>query len=103
MYERLGDLLPNAISKLKVAKTVDAARICETMTAVLASHWDHAVPMRAVTYRGGTVTVAVTSSGWSHEVTMNAVALVAKVNERLGDGTVKQLKTRVSPDAAHGS
>lgn len=103
MYERLGDLLPRAIGKLKVAKTVDAARICETVTAVLAAQWDHAVPMRAVTYRGGTVTVAVTSSGWSHEVMMNAVEVVAKANKRLGEGTVKQLKTRVSPDAAHGS
>lgn len=103
MYERLGDLLPRAISKLKVTKPVDAARICETVTSVLASHWDHAVPMRAITYRGGVVTVAVTSSGWSHEVTMHAVELVAKANDRLGDGTIKQLKTRVSPDAARGS
>lgn len=102
MYERLGDLLPAAVGKLKVKKTVDAARVCEAVTGVLASHWDHAVPMRAVTYRAGIVTVAVTSSGWSHEVTMNAVELVEKSNQQLGQGTIKQLKTRVSPNAAHG-
>jgi hypothetical protein len=102
MYERLGDILPSALNRLRVKKPVDAARVCEAVSEVLGEQWDHAVPMRAVTYRGGIVTVAVTSSGWSHEVSITGDEIIKKANQKLGDGAIRTLKTRVSPNAARG-
>lgn len=103
MYDRLGDLLPQALGRLRLRKTVDAARVCATVNGVLGELWDHAVSMRAIIYRHGVVTVAVTSAGWSHEVASRGEDIKAAVNKKLGTGAVNTLKVRVSPASARGA
>lgn len=104
MYDKLGDLLPDALGRLKVKRPVEASKVCEVVTKTLAEQWDHAVPMRAVTYQDltGLVTVAVTSSAWAHEVTTNAEPIKAAANKKLRRPVVKKIKTRVAPKVARG-
>lgn len=102
MFKELGGLLPDALSRLKIRKPVEATKVCRTCDDILAHQWDHAVPMRAVTFVGGTVTVAVTSSAWAHEVTTRGEQLKEAVNKRLRGRTVNRIRTRVAPSQARG-
>lgn len=103
MFKHLGGLLPDALNRMKVRKPVEAGMVCQACDRALGDCWDHAVPMRAVTFRGGVVTVAVTSSGWGHEVLTRAEQLKETINRELGGAPVRQVKTRVAPTAARGS
>ena len=102
MYEKLGDLLPTALGRLKVKRPVEASKVCEVVTKALATQWDHSVPMRAIIYKDGTVTVAVTGSAWAHEVSVNAEPIKTAVNKQLGRHAVQRIRTRVAPKAARG-
>lgn len=102
MFKPLGDLLPDALSRMKVRKPVEAAQICRVVDQVLGATWDHAVPMRTLTYKNGTVTIAVTSSAWAHEVQMKVEKIKDAANHELGEGVVNRLRTTVSDSDARG-
>ncbi len=102
MFKPLGSLLPDALGRMKVRKPIEAALVCRAGTEVLANQWDHAVPMRAISYRHGTLTVAVTSAAWAHEVMMRSEQIKEQTNQRLGSGIIAGVKTRVSPSQATG-
>lgn len=100
MFKSLGGLLPEALNRLKVRKPVEAVVVCRTCDEELGKLWDHAVPMRAISYQGGTLTVAVTSSAWAQEVTNKSERVKSATNKRLGGTPVSRVRTRVAPGAA---
>ena len=102
MFKPIGNLLPEALSRLKVRKPVEATVVCRAGDEVLSKLWDHAVPMRAISFRSGVVTVAVTGSAWAHEVSQNGERAREAMNAKLGRDVVKSVKTRVAPTAARG-
>lgn len=102
MFKAVGKLLPEALGRLKVRRPVEASVICRACDEALGSLWDHAVPMRAASFRAGTVTVAVISPAWGHEVRSHGEELKARVNKKLGGAPVKAIKARVSPREAEG-
>lgn len=102
MFQPLANIIPGALDRLKVRRPLEASIVCRAADKALSSAWDHAVPMRAVSYRSGVVTVAVTSSAWAHEVLMRAEPLKDTTNKALGGAPVKRIKTRVAPNAARG-
>lgn len=102
MFKPLGSLLPEALGRLRVRKPVEASLVCRAADNVLQQLWDHAVPMRAVSYRAGVVTVAVTSSSWGHEVRSQGERLKEKTNKALSGAVVTRIKTRVAPRTARG-
>lgn len=87
---------------MKIRKPVEATLVCRACDTVLGELWDHAVPMRAVSYRDGMVTVAVTSSAWSHEVSQNIEVLKERANYQLGGAPINKVRTKVAPSAARG-
>ena len=95
-------MLPEALNRLRVRKPVEATVICRACDEALGGMWDHAVPMRAVSFKAGTVTVAVMSPAWAQEVMMRGETLKETVNKQLGGQTVSAIKTRVAPNAAQG-
>ncbi len=102
MFKPLGDLLPGALGRLRVQKPVEAITICRAVDEALAPLWDHAVPMRALSYRDGGVLIAVTSSSWAHEVATKSEQIKEAANKALGASLVMRIRTRVSPTAARG-
>lgn len=102
MLKPLGQLLPEALNRMKVRKPVEAAVVCRACDDALSGLWDHAVPMRTISFRAGVATVAVTSSAWSHEVLTQSERIKAKANKKLPSEPVKQIKTRVAPNQAKG-
>lgn len=102
MFKPLGSLLPGALGRMHIRKPVEAAVVCRACDTALGELWDHAVPMRAVSYRDGSVTVAVTSSAWSHEVTQKGESLKERANKKLGSAAVSRVRTKVAPSAARG-
>lgn len=102
MFKPLGDLLPGALGRLRVQKPVEAITVCRVVDEAIAPLWDHAVPMRALSYKEGGVLIAVTSSAWAHEVSMKAEHIKEAANKALGGTVVSRIRTRVSPSAARG-
>ncbi len=102
MFKPLGSLLPDALNRLKVRKPVEASFVCRICDEELGAFWDHAVPMRAVSYHNGTITVAVTGSAWAHEIVTKSGDLSTKINARLTGSPIKRIKTRVAPSVARG-
>ena len=102
MFKPLGTLLPEALNRMRVKKPVEASMVCRTCDEVLGGMWDHAVPMRAVSFRNGIVTVAVTGSAWAHEIHTKSGDLSGKINEKLSGKPVTRIKTRVAPSVARG-
>lgn len=102
MFKPLGHLLPGALDRMRVRRPVEATLVCRAVDQALGSQWDHAVPMRAVSYRGGRVTVAVTSSSWAFELMNRAEAVRTKSNELLGTAAITEVRSKVSPDRARG-
>lgn len=102
MFKPVGSLLPEALNRLKVKKPVEASMVCRVCDESLSSLWDHAVPMRTVSYKHGTITVAVTGSAWGHEVLSKSEALKDHVNAKLKGKPILKVRTRVSPSMARG-
>jgi hypothetical protein len=102
VFKPIGQMLPGALSRLKVRRPVEATLVCRACDEALGSLWDHAVPMRAVSYRGGTVTIAVTSAAWGHEVQMQGEIIKERVNRALGGAPLSRVKAKVAPTAAGG-
>ncbi len=102
MLRPIGSFLPEALGRLKVKKPVEATLVCRACDTALGDLWDHAVPMRSVSFVGGTVTIAVTGSAWAHEVLTKGEQIKDAANKSLGGAAVKVVKTRVAPTAARG-
>ena len=102
MLRPIGEILPETLSRLRVRKPVEASLVCRAVDEVLDGLWDHAVPMRAATYRGGRVTIAVTSSSWGYEVQNRSEIIKEKANAKLKSAAIKEVRTKVSPGTARG-
>lgn len=102
MFKAIGKMLPERLNRLKIKRPVEASLICHACDEILNEVWDHVVPMRAISYRSGMVTVAVMSSAWGHEVSTQTELIKEKTNKRLGGAPIQTIKVRVAPDAARG-
>ncbi|MDP3999845.1 MAG: DUF721 domain-containing protein [bacterium] len=99
---KVSDLLPDRLNRLRIRKPVEASAVCRACDAALGKAFDHGVPMRAVSFKNGTVNVAVISPAWSHELTAAADEVVDHTNTELGKKTVTKLRARVAPGLARG-
>lgn len=102
MFKTVSDLLPDRLHRLRIRRPVEASAVCRAADAALAKAFDHGVPMRAVSFKNGTVNVAVISPAWSHEVAAAADEVVELANAALGRKAVVRLKARVAPGLARG-
>jgi hypothetical protein len=102
MLKPVGSLLPDALSRLRVRKPVEASLVCRACDEAIGTLWDHAVPMRTVSFRGGIATVAVTGPAWGHEILTKSETIKETVNKKLAGSPVKTIKTRVAPSVARG-
>lgn len=102
MFKPVGSLLPDALNRLRVKKPVEASMVCRICDESLGALWDHAVPMRTVSFKHGTVTIAVTGSAWGHEVLTKSEQLKKHANTKLKGQPITKVRTRVSPSAARG-
>lgn len=100
MFKWLGDVLPSRVNRLKVRPVTDVGAVCAAVNRALDTIWNHAVPMRAVTYRAGQVKVAVISAAWGHEITSREGRIIELANARLRKQTVKQVRAVISPERA---
>ncbi len=102
MFRTVGDLLPDRLGRLRIRGPVEASAVCRACDAALGEVFDRGVPMRALSFRAGTVTVAVISPAWSHELTAAADDVMQDANRKIGKDVVNRLKTRVAPALARG-
>lgn len=102
MFRPIGSLVPEALNRLKVQKPVEASQVCRLCDEELGRLWDHAVPMRALSFSAGVITVAVTGSAWAHEVAARSETLKDKLNAKVKNSPVKRIRTKVAPTAARG-
>lgn len=102
MFRTIGQLLPDRLNRLKISRTVEASAVCRAADSALGKTFDHGIPMRAVSFKHGTLNIAVISPAWSHEVSAASEEILRRTNQELGKEIVKYLKTRVSPDLARG-
>ena len=102
MFKTVSDLLPDRLNRLRIRKPVESSAVCRACDAALGKVFDHGVPMRAVSFKNGTVNVAVISPAWSHELTAASDDILKQTNDELGKRTVTKLRTRVAPGLARG-
>ncbi|MEX2209776.1 MAG: DUF721 domain-containing protein [Patescibacteria group bacterium] len=102
MFKNVGDLLPERLNRLRIRRPVEASAVCRACDAALGDVFDQSVPMRAVSFRSGMVTVAVVSPAWSHELTASADEVIRSANRKIGKDAVRDLKARVAPGLARG-
>ena len=94
MFKAIGKMLPERLNRLKIKRPVEASLICHACDEILNEVWDHVVPMRAISYRSGMVTVAVMSSAWGHEVSTQTELIKEKTNKRLGGAPHRSFAVR---------
>lgn len=99
---KVSDLLPDRLNRLRIRKPVEASSVCRACDAALGKVFDHGVPMRAVSFKNGTVNIAVISPAWSHELTASSDEIIELANAELGKQAVTKLRTRVAPGLARG-
>lgn len=102
-FDRVDDVLPNRLNRLKPRPVTDTLAVQSAVDAALGDLWQHAVPMRAMLFRAGKVTVAVISSAWGHEVARKAARIRDAANTQLPGRPVKEIATRIAPEQAERS
>ena len=99
-FDRVDDVLPNRVNRLKARKPAASDAVCKAVDEVLGDLWQHSIPMRATTYRAGRVTIAVISSAWGNEIASKAARIKDSANKKLDGRPVQEIVTRVAPDQA---
>lgn len=100
MLKKLDSVLPDRVNRLKVRKPVDTDAVCAAVDYALDEIWNHAVPMRAISFRAGRVKVAVISSAWGQEVALREDRVIELANKKLRKQTVKEVRSIVGPKQA---
>ena len=92
--KRLGDLLDGALRGLGpgVRRSVRDERVREAFADVVGAQL--APLCEAVTLERGTLLVATAHSALAHQLQLDSAQVVAALNERLGEGTVRRLRFR---------
>ena len=91
---RLGDLLDSALRRLGpgVRRSVRDERVREAFSEVVGSQL--APLCEAIALDRGTLLVGTAHSALAHQLQLDSAQVVAALNERLGDGTVRRLRFR---------
>ncbi len=100
MFKRVDSMLTGRVNRLKVRTPADTGKVRDAVDYALDEIWNHAVPMRAVSFRAGRATVAVISSAWGHEIALREDRIRELANKRLKKQAVKEIRSLVSPEKA---
>jgi hypothetical protein len=99
-FDRVDGVLPSRLNRLKTYKPVDTSAVCKAVDHALGGLWQHAVPMRAIQFRAGKVTVAVISAAWGNEIAQKMPRIKDAANKQLDGKPVKEITTRIAPEQA---
>lgn len=100
MFKRVDSVLPSRVNRLKVRTPADSGTICVAVDWALGEIWNHAVPMRAISFRSGRVKVAVISAAWGHEIALREDRIIELTNKRLKKKKLTGVRAVVSREQA---
>lgn len=90
---RLSSLLSPALKDLGIFQRTREAQVRSLWPGVVGARL--ATECWPETLRGGTLVVRASSAALSHQLRLEAPVLLARLNEKLGDSVVRDLRLRV--------
>ncbi len=96
--ESLKDLLTASIARHKIATQVKAATVCSTwrQAAVEVLPKEVAGEAEVISFRNGTLKVAVPGPSFSQAVKIAEIPLLEEINKQLGKNIVERIVPRVA-------
>lgn len=90
--DNLGDLLKNKLGNSSLARSLDAAGVCEKAQNILGKR------CRVISFVRGVLLLGVEDSYISSQIFFESEGLIEKINEKLGEERVKRLRFRTEEE-----